>query len=56
MYSDLERGNTYRQFNNLRVFLPIQSNGEIECPYCGTIYQLNGELPHHHAPTLSGGH
>ncbi|WP_325313810.1 zinc-finger domain-containing protein [Kingella oralis] len=39
-----------------RVFLPIQSNGEIECPYCGTIYQLNGELPHHHAPTLSGGH
>ena len=20
-----------------RVFLPIQSNGTIECPYCGTI-------------------
>ena len=32
-----------------RVFLPIQSNSQIECPYCGTIYQLNGSLPHHHA-------
>lgn len=32
-----------------RVFLPIQSNGTIECPYCGTRYQLNGEVPQHHA-------
>ena len=39
-----------------RVFLPIQSNGKIECPYCGTIYKLDGELPHHHAPTQTGGH
>ncbi|MCP1659372.1 zinc-finger domain-containing protein [Neisseria perflava] len=31
-----------------RVFLPIQSNGDIECPYCGTYYHLNGEIPHHH--------
>ena len=33
-----------------RVFLPIQSNSQIECPYCGTIYQLDGEIPHDHAP------
>lgn len=31
-----------------RVFLPIQSNGSIECPYCGTRYRLDGEIPHHH--------
>lgn len=31
-----------------RVFLPIQSNSQIECPYCGTIYQLNGEAKGHH--------
>ena len=31
-----------------RVFLPIQSNGSIECPYCSTIYRLNGEIGHHH--------
>ncbi|ULJ69838.1 zinc-finger domain-containing protein [Wielerella bovis] len=30
-----------------RVFLPIQSHGKIECPYCGAIYQLNGEAKHH---------
>ena len=33
-----------------RVFLPIRSNGSIECPYCGITYHLDGELPHHHAP------
>ena len=32
-----------------RVFLPIRSNGSIECPYCGITYHLDGELPHHHA-------
>lgn len=30
-----------------RVFLPIQSNSQIECPYCGTIYQLEGEIKGH---------
>ena len=30
-----------------RVFLPIQSNSQIACPYCGTVYQLNGEASHH---------
>ena len=30
-----------------RVFLPIQSNGTIECPYCGTIYKLEGEIKPH---------
>ncbi|ASP18427.1 zinc-finger domain-containing protein [Neisseria sp. 23W00296] len=32
-----------------RVFLAIQSNSEIECPYCGTIYKLDGEIGHHHS-------
>lgn len=31
-----------------RVFLPIQSNSTIECPYCGTYYHLNGEAKQHH--------
>ncbi|MDO4694404.1 MAG: zinc-finger domain-containing protein [Eikenella sp.] len=31
-----------------RVFLPIESNRSIECPYCGTVYQLNGEIKSHH--------
>lgn len=30
-----------------RVFLPIQSYGQIECPYCGAIYRLNGETKSH---------
>ena len=38
-----------------RVFLPIQSYGQIECPYCGTIYQLDGERDQHHSP-VSGSH
>lgn len=32
-----------------RVFLPIQSHGTIECPYCGTAYHLDGEIHHHHS-------
>ena len=28
-----------------RVFLPIESN--IECPYCGAVYRLEGEAGHH---------
>ncbi|MFC3874451.1 zinc-finger domain-containing protein [Neisseria musculi] len=31
-----------------RVFLPIQSNGAIECPYCGVVYRLAGEAKGHH--------
>ena len=32
-----------------RVFLPIQSDGDIECPYCGTYYHLEGKIhPHHY--------
>lgn len=30
-----------------RVFLPIQSHSQIECPYCGAIYRLNGEAKKH---------
>nr|UOP05114.1 zinc-finger domain-containing protein [Conchiformibius kuhniae] len=33
--------------NNLgtypRVFLPIESNSEYTCPYCGIVYRLDGE-------------
>ena len=31
-----------------RVFLPVQSNSRIECPYCGSVYQLDGEAGGHH--------
>lgn len=31
-----------------RVFLPIQSYGKVECPYCGTVFQLDGEVKGHH--------
>lgn len=31
-----------------RVFLPIRSNSSIECPYCSTVYQLDGDIPEHH--------
>ena len=31
-----------------RVFLPIQSNSRIECPYCGSVYQIDGEAGGHH--------
>lgn len=31
-----------------RVFLPIPSNGTAECPYCGTVYRLEGEAKGHH--------
>ncbi|ASK27709.1 zinc-finger domain-containing protein [Neisseria chenwenguii] len=30
-----------------RVFLPIESDSSIECPYCGTVYRLHGEAGHH---------
>lgn len=31
-----------------RVFLPIQSHSQIQCPYCDTTYFLDGEIGHHH--------
>lgn len=31
-----------------RVFLPIESYGTAECPYCATVYRLDGEVKHHH--------
>ena len=27
-----------------RVFLPIETKGEILCPYCGTLYRLKASL------------
>lgn len=33
-----------------RVFLPIESKGEVRCPYCGTLYRLKnpGAVKAHH--------
>ncbi|WP_373741063.1 zinc-finger domain-containing protein [Neisseria sp.] len=31
-----------------RVFLPVESHSSIECPYCGTVYKLEGEAKGHH--------
>lgn len=31
-----------------RVFLPIEKTGEALCPYCGTLYKLNGPVGHGH--------
>ena len=31
-----------------RVFLPVQKTGEALCPYCGTLYKLNGPVGHGH--------
>lgn len=31
-----------------RICLPIQSDSHYECPYCGTVYQLNGKVPEYH--------
>lgn len=25
-----------------RVFLDVEANGEVLCPYCGTLYKLQG--------------
>ncbi len=41
--SSITRWNTHP-----RVFLPIESNGEALCPYCGTRYRLKGPLPAAH--------
>ena len=34
-------------YGHPRVFLPIESNSSIECPYCGAVYRLEGEAGHH---------
>ncbi len=26
-----------------KVFLPIEINGEVKCPYCGAVYSLHAE-------------
>ena len=31
-----------------RVFLPLEKTGEALCPYCGTLYKLNGPVGHGH--------
>lgn len=31
-----------------KVFLPIKSHSQTECPYCGTVYYLDGETGGHH--------
>lgn len=31
-----------------RVYLPIQSNSSIQCPYCSTQYHSDGMIEHHH--------
>lgn len=30
------------------VGLAIQANGTATCPYCGTVYQVNGKIQSHH--------
>ena len=31
-----------------KVFLPIENSGRESCPYCGTLYILNGPVGSHH--------
>lgn len=31
-----------------RVFLKLDQNGQVQCPYCSTRYQLVGEQPAGH--------
>lgn len=31
-----------------KVTLPLNHGGDARCPYCGTLYQFKGELPHAH--------
>ncbi len=43
------RGPRHETWNgHPRVFLPIRSNGSVKCPYCGTVYKLDGEIKGHH--------
>ncbi len=50
LYCNGKNAHTESWNGHPRVFLPIQGNGSVECPYCGTVYHLDGDLPHHHAP------
>jgi uncharacterized Zn-finger protein len=31
-----------------RVNIPVNHGGEARCPYCGTLYRFEGELPKGH--------
>ena len=31
-----------------RVFIDVGTTGEGKCPYCGTVYRLEGGAQHHH--------
>jgi uncharacterized Zn-finger protein len=31
-----------------RVYLPVESNGSVKCPYCGAVYTLTGAVHHAH--------
>lgn len=31
-----------------RVYLPLDEQGEAQCPYCSTRYRLVGQRPDHH--------
>lgn len=31
-----------------RVFLDVDETGEVRCPYCGTLYRLEGARPAAH--------
>lgn len=34
--------------NHPRVFIDVAHTGEAKCPYCGTVYKLNGPAPRGH--------
>jgi uncharacterized Zn-finger protein len=31
-----------------KVYLDVAKTGTAKCPYCGTVYVLDGEVGHHH--------
>jgi uncharacterized Zn-finger protein len=34
--------------NHPRVFIDVATTGEAKCPYCGTVYKLDGPAGAHH--------
>lgn len=34
--------------NHPRVFIDVVTTGEAKCPYCGTVYKLDGPVSGHH--------
>jgi uncharacterized Zn-finger protein len=34
--------------NHPRVFIDVTTTGEAKCPYCGTVYRLDGPAPSGH--------